>query len=193
MRTKLRYGDAFTLTCGASGLYGTEQVYRMNSLYDPDLTSTGHQPYGFDTLATIYTNYKVHGFRAKLVFTDPSADGIYCAAQFQPQIGTTVTGYTTDVIAERPGTWVGYLNNTGSQRVILDQYFPIWQLMGLTPSQFENQLAEYAAGVTANPTVTPYLRFAIAAADFSSTPTCRVQVILEFDCEFYQRKSLAQS
>lgn len=53
----LRYSDQITLNpgAGANGLYR----FRANSLFDPDHTGVGHQPYGHDTLQSIYDNYVV--------------------------------------------------------------------------------------------------------------------------------------
>lgn len=34
--------------------------YRANSIFDPNYTGVGHQPYGHDTLATVYSRYKVN-------------------------------------------------------------------------------------------------------------------------------------
>lgn len=33
--------------------------FNLNSIFDPDRTGTGHQPYGHDTLATLYNRYRV--------------------------------------------------------------------------------------------------------------------------------------
>lgn len=106
MRTRLRYAQTNSLTAGSTGLFGTERVFRLNSLYDPDLTGVGHQPYGYDTLATLYVRCKVHAVSVLLTFTDPSADGVLIAAHFQnPDTPTTITGYDTDTVMERPGVW----------------------------------------------------------------------------------------
>lgn len=43
-----------------------EFQYRMNSIYDPDYTTGGHQPMFHDELAAIYDRYRVHGFGYKI-------------------------------------------------------------------------------------------------------------------------------
>ena len=51
------YCDAFTMNPAA----GFAQVaqYRLNSIFDPDLTATGHQPFLRDTYSTLYATYIV--------------------------------------------------------------------------------------------------------------------------------------
>jgi len=46
----------------------TKQVFRANSLYDPDLTGTGHQPMGRDELSAVYGHYLVTN--AKITVTN---------------------------------------------------------------------------------------------------------------------------
>lgn len=57
--TKLVYCDRLaipsTITTDISSCY----QFRLNSIYDPDLTSTGHQPLGRDQLALLYNRYRV--------------------------------------------------------------------------------------------------------------------------------------
>lgn len=53
--TKMKYSEAYTLNVGNS----YTQVMNLNSLYDPNSTGVGHQPYGFDQLATLYNRYRV--------------------------------------------------------------------------------------------------------------------------------------
>jgi len=55
---KLRFVDSnLTLDPGA-GLI-TSHVYSCNSIYDPDITTTGHQPMGHDQWSKIYRRYTV--------------------------------------------------------------------------------------------------------------------------------------
>lgn len=56
-RVTMRYIDYINLN--ASDTTGAIQVYRANSIFDPDSTGTGHQPYGRDTWATMFNHYTV--------------------------------------------------------------------------------------------------------------------------------------
>jgi len=53
----LRYSDQVTLNpiAGATSFYH----FRANSIFDPDRSGVGHQPYGHDTLQNIYKSYVV--------------------------------------------------------------------------------------------------------------------------------------
>lgn len=87
--TRLRYNDTIELTLGVSGVVG--HTFRMNSLFDPDLTGTGHQPYYFDQLAALYQRYGVLSGKITCEFM-PVTDAIALA---QP-VGPIVVGMRTD-------------------------------------------------------------------------------------------------
>jgi len=53
--TKLKYSDTLTLSLANSYQY----VFNLNSVFDPNRTGVGHQPYGFDQLAALYNRYRV--------------------------------------------------------------------------------------------------------------------------------------
>lgn len=55
---ELVYADTKVLTSSAG--VPTSNVYRLNSLFDPDYTGTGNQPVGFDNYALIYGRYCVY-------------------------------------------------------------------------------------------------------------------------------------
>jgi len=53
----LRYSQNITLD--ASQALPASYVFRANSIFDPDYSGIGHQPYGHDTYQRIYQNYRV--------------------------------------------------------------------------------------------------------------------------------------
>lgn len=53
--TKMKYSESYTLNVGNS----YTQVMNLNSLYDPNSTGVGHQPYMFDNFSALYNRYRV--------------------------------------------------------------------------------------------------------------------------------------
>ncbi|AJD07523.1 putative capsid protein [Sewage-associated circular DNA virus-15] len=53
--TKMKYSEAYTLNAGNIW----SQIMNLNSIFDPNRTGIGHQPYGHDTLQQIYGRYRV--------------------------------------------------------------------------------------------------------------------------------------
>jgi len=52
---KMKYAEAFVTNVSNAYNY----ALNLNSIYDPNRTGTGHQPYGHDQLATLYNRYRV--------------------------------------------------------------------------------------------------------------------------------------
>lgn len=75
LRTTLRYVDYTTLNGTAPYI----QVFRANSLFDPDETSLGHQPAGFAELAQIYDYYWVHGCKVDVTWNSTDSSSTYVA------------------------------------------------------------------------------------------------------------------
>lgn len=93
LTTKIRYTENLIMTSTSSSI--SKYVFRMNSIFDPDFTSTGHQPLYHDQLAALYTQYTVLGSKLTVQFAQlPSP-----IANAQPSGPVTV-----GVIAESTGT-----------------------------------------------------------------------------------------
>lgn len=61
---KMRYVHSFTLDAGIGTV--AHQVFRANSIFDPDLTGTGRQPLGHDEWNNFYGTYQVIGSKIRL-------------------------------------------------------------------------------------------------------------------------------
>jgi len=193
-KCRLKYSTQITLSVGSTGLMGTEWVARLNSLFDPDFTYTGHQPYGYDQLAAIYGQYIVRGVTVDLQFTDPTIEALVIGAAVQPSAASsTVSGKDPYVIAEQEFGAVEYVNTSGSQKAHLFRHFDLAKVEGVTPSQYSNQLSVYGAAVTANPTLSPWLRVAVSDLNGGSSGQIRCMFSLIFDAEFYRRNVLSTS
>ncbi len=72
MRSKLRYSQ--TLSLDPSGGLPAGNLFRCNSIFDPDYTGIGHQPYGHDTLQSIYNHYRVMNSTITMTPTNSNAN-----------------------------------------------------------------------------------------------------------------------
>jgi hypothetical protein len=195
--TRLKYCQTFTLTTQGSPLttFGTEQSLRLNSLYDPDFSLGGHQPYGYDQLSLFYNRYVVTRALVEVIISDPSEDGLVLGMMVKGAgAAQTVANSTIDEVTERQGCVTKWINDSGSQLVSYTMDLPIHQIVGI-PSNNMLLAERYTLGATvaADPAVQAYLSIAAANAKGNTSATLKCQVRISFDCQFYDRRTFAQS
>lgn len=101
-RANLRYCQIMYLTSSA-GTLGSD-VFRANSIYDPDFTGSGHQPMGHDQWTALFNHYVVLGSKMTAQCTSntgsipPTGLGIYLT-------DSTTVPYTSteDFVESRKG------------------------------------------------------------------------------------------
>lgn len=158
----LKYADNFNISTGVSGLIGGEFIWRVNSIFDPDYTNIGHQPYGRDQLALLYANYIVTGFEYEVLFTDPSGDGVMCFVSAMQS--ATLTGLTGLAAMEKPRTQFALVSNTGEQNIRFKGYMQPWKAISLTKEQYMDDTTQSGAVFGQNPAIAfqGYLRASCA-------------------------------
>lgn len=167
---------------------GNEYVFNMNSLYDPNFTGSGHQPYWYDQLNNIYKKYRVLGFRVRVTFITPSTTTMWCATHINDsQDSYSFTGIVPEQIGEKEyGKMFANIPTGGAGNVIWDSgYVSIHKLEGMSFNQF---LADdgFAANINANPAAIAQLR--IVAGDYTqpvSPSTCRARVEISYHARLY--------
>lgn len=87
---KMVYYDTVLLTDEV--LSYAEYVFSLNSIYDPDVTGTGHQPRGADQWGVLYREYMVRGARYNVQFyastnstTGTTATNVRCGTIVGPE------------------------------------------------------------------------------------------------------------
>lgn len=186
---KLRYSDNILLTAPNTNL-SYEYILSLNGLFDPDITGTGHQPYGFDTMAVIYNNYIVRGAYVSLEWYDPSADGQIVGYRMQ---GTSVSGLTISALEEAPLTTCSSISNTGNQKKIHLVYVNPWDCIGCTKGQYVNDINNNGAAVGANPATQAYIRLFTSSTQAATSTTVKIKFEITYYCEFWNRNTLTQS
>lgn len=146
---KLRYCEQFFASLAAAT--ANSQVMNLNSAFDPDRTGSGHQPYGFDTMSTLYNRYRVLKTNWRINFAPSSA--VYNATVF-PLNG---------LLSSSPTTGATFLTACEQQRSVMRaiaasgrsvEYRGQVDLMRLAGTTRIEYLADdrYEATVAASPT-----------------------------------------
>lgn len=193
---KLNYSDtyAFTTTLGIA----TQQVFRGNSVFDPDQTGVGHQPYAFDQWANFYGYYRVHGSKIRAQLCSQSASGANFStftpwlAVF-PSLSTAAPSYPNP-LQEMPYVSYRYpiVYGQGNRENIINKYMSTAKIFGEKKLAVETE-DNFSAAVTTNPADIWYWHAIVGSLDNASTQTAIVIFKITYYVEFSARKDMAGS
>lgn len=96
MVANLRYVTTVPLAISAGSI--AKYVFRCNSIFDPDLTSTGHQPLYRDTFAAIYDQYAVIACDINVKFINPTTSSVVCGIVVEDD---STSSTTVDTLCEQ--------------------------------------------------------------------------------------------
>lgn len=194
VRAKLTYSDAFTIDAGI-GTAGT-YVYSVNGMYDPDITSTGHQPTGFDQMMAIYSEYVVVGSRVRVMARNTGTAG--SANNFPGLFGvflerTTTTNTDFRVYVENGNGVYTHVDSNGDGSDPIKQltyYADMTKLVGHNIMEDEG----YSGTQGANPAEQRYYHIVIAPFDFASNMGAwQFFIEIDFDVVFRDKALTALS
>lgn len=168
------------LTVGAAGVGGTEAIFSLNSLFDPNVSGVGHQPYNFDQLVACgYDRYRVDQVCFKITGLNPNSASTSLIAQIDAYDGSgdTLTGISWNTAKERPQTWEikPEFSSNGKMELVVP-WMNIWDLQGMTKREYQNS-ESYSAKYNATPNRGPTLR--IAAFDATGNNAGTIYVLVE--------------
>jgi len=179
--TKLKY--AGTVTTGANGAW----ALRLNSLFDPDATGTGHQPYGYDQLSQLYNRYRVISCSYRL-----QAPNVANIIQFGAMPANAVYTYGAfDALKEQPRARYFTQMPTGNAQTLSGKVY-IPSVVGRSKAQYMAD-DRFQAQNGANPAEECMLNLMVAAVGDNPISGQPIHVILEFTAEFFDVISQAQS
>jgi len=182
--TKMKYAE--TIQTDAAGRY----VFNLNSLFDPNRTGIGHQPYGYDTLATLYNRYRVIacGYRLSPLAAPGTGGTAFQVAAMPANEVLAITSLSE--MKENPRAKY-VLQTAGGNSVVLKGKTYIPSLVGRTKAQYMAD-DRYQATTGANPSELAILNVMTSSTGDAISSTI-VQVLLEYTVEFFDIKHLAQS
>jgi hypothetical protein len=166
------------------------QVYRINSLFDPNLTGTGHQPSYFDQLAAVYGQYCVVASRMKCQIFNEGTVEVTAALVYSDVNTSTQTVENLEEARWSRSAQLGIQNSGSSVRDLDGGVILLPTLMGekdlnTDPNQYAN--------VTTNPVDVGFGIFKIAAVDGITNVKAIVNFELEFDIIFKELTPIAES
>lgn len=179
---KMKYAE--TTSTSALGEYR----FNLNSIFDPNRSGVGHQPYGHDTLQTLYNRYRVIscGYRIQAVQT---ATGVPIQLACQPA-NEQLTYTTISEMKENPRA--KYVTvSPGAPAVYLTGKVYLPSLVGRTKAQYmadDRYQAEYGASPAENAILN------IKAQTIADVDTIfTFNILLEYTVESFDIKNLGQS
>lgn len=202
---KMKYCDTFSLNTDGSVPGVVVHRMRLNSLFDPNLTSTGHRPYGFTQLLGtpgtsdngLYNRYRVISCSYSIYAAPASGQNIQITAlPGNESVGTTI-GVNGSALRENPRA--KYITQTtGAPIKLLKGKVYLPSLVGRTKSQY---MAEhnYQALSTENPAENAILNIYLnEIGDSTGLPggipvSARVNITMVYTVELFDVHNKGQS
>lgn len=184
----LPYHENITVTAGAGGTVGN-YVYSANGLYDPNITSTGHQPAGFDQMMLFYNHYTV--VRSKIIAkvqTYGSVGGRFAVcSRASPSVTTNHEILVEDgfIDYEVMGSAGAYMSIRTFQRTM-----DITEFSGVDDVLDEH---DYRGDSASNPVEQQYFHLSYWNPLDASQPVILVSLTMEFEAVFTEPRPVSGS
>lgn len=177
MTVKMKYCDQYSLTSGSGT--ATSQVFKANSVYDPDHSGTGHQASTRDQWALLYTHYRVDAVHFKVVAIVASGSG------FLTMFPSTDGGAITDPVVateSRLSTTIPIQGGGGGKT--LSRSYSLAAIFGVTRQVLMDDDL-YRSVLTADPQAVGYLRLSWIDAALSAGTVCHVNIEITYSVTLY--------
>jgi hypothetical protein len=151
MYITLRYAE--NVSASVITVAGSNQIFRLNSIFDPNAAVGGTQPYGYDQVSALYNRYRVLKTRWKIVFAASTAGYSAVVVPINGALSSPVADLTTLTSAAMV-PFAKYFNyNTGamppktSGSMNLNVLGGVARVEYLTDDRFEAQIGANPAEV----------------------------------------------
>jgi len=193
-RKKLMYYESGFTQTGTAGAV-TQYVFSANGIYDPNITSTGHQPMGFDTMMLYYEQYTVVRSSISLRFAGNGIQPAVVSVCLAPDTTTLVLPdiienglVTTQVVDGRANGG----NGTGIRIKRLGLSCDVVKYFGRKSQREILDDVNLFGTVAANPTEQVY--FVINTwgfGAFTDNTSVAFDAVLEYDVVFWEPRKVA--
>lgn len=171
-KVKLNYFElrSFTLTASIANDY----LWNLNSIFDPNRTSTGHQPQGYDLWAAFYNRYRVD--KTKVTFTVAyTGSASMILTLLANNDGTAIND--PSVLAESPLSTTR-LHSTNGNPSTITRTFDLAVLNGVSRAVY-NTDDRYQAQIGSSPTEVLVAHTAVCDPGLTAV-ACNYTVLIEY-------------
>lgn len=194
--TKMKYAEIRAVTGPAGG--GLVQYnFNLNSVYDPNLTGIGHQPYGYDQLVDLYNRYRVFKVDYAIsAYNTDSANNYSVIAAVPANETITVSGGVSELMENPRARYITQAPQASLK--VLRGSISLPSLVGRTKAQY---LADdrYQALATSSPAEQAVLNVMAGVITGSSgaggtgTNVMNLSISLVYHVEWFDVKTQLQS
>jgi hypothetical protein len=168
-----------------------DQIFRGNSIYDPDYTGAGGQPLGRDQWVTFYQNYRVHQSRIRVNFGAVSGGATQQDVAIIPNTSTSDFTSATRAMESPYSKW-GTLTGIASLGTkTITNAMSTAKMYGVKQEAVEID-DQFRAAAGGNPTNSWYWHVFVYDRG-SNEADAYVTVEIDYLVEFYKRVDLAAS
>jgi hypothetical protein len=184
----LKYSQNGTL----GGSITVDQVFNLNSLFDPDRTGAGHQPLGFDQWSAFYNRYRVD--KVKVVVDLLPLNSIYTDVVIQASNDATALSTLATVLSavESPFSKAFMMSGNNTMVRHFQKTYDLAAITGVTRSKYITDDI-YAATTGASPTEILALHLCAQDMAFASNVLVQYRITLTFLATMWDRNELAES
>lgn len=165
---KMPYTEIFSRT----GLTNFDNYqFRLNSIYDCDVTAGGHQAMGRDQWATLYAKYRVYKAVVQIDFNASTSELVVCGCT--PFASTSSPSDGVDAIENPMSKWVSVNAGSGPKR-LRKTFYPA-RIIGQSSTQYKAD-DDNSAVISTNPANAVYLN---VWSDYSTGSSFAVQYTMK--------------
>lgn len=184
LKATLRYIETVNLNPAAAGVPAT-YVFSANGAYDPNITSVGHQPRGFDQLMALYDHYIVKASRISINFAsngnnvEPTLVGVMLQDDATPEADMQ------RAMESRTNAYA--LNTVGGPQTVLKLSFDSDKFFSM------KNVGELRGSVGSNPNDQAYYVIWAGPTTSIDQGVMHAFVRIEYDIEFIEPNNVASS
>jgi len=191
--TRLKYSDAYTITY--TGFQTpVHYVFNVNSIYDPNYSGLGHQPYCHDQFQALYNRYRVYGCKYQVTFSNTSTTDYSEASVVLRPNNINLTNQQT--VRENPYCVHKITlapEGSGRSTTTVRGYASVSKLRGVSKRAVSTE-NDYAALMGSTPNIVPTIQiYHYNATNAGTASPLYFRIDLEYYTCFYDRKNLSQS